>query len=204
MADFNVRIAERQFSRLGVSVEFDENLYGELLDELAPTVPEQKTPVITVVPAPIWGASWAYKLASEVGGREKDWPGGDYDWRTATIDILASEKVDETNKSLLYETRVWSADVSGEYAEAYQIMRNRRGYRRATLLGIVRVGAIAGFELMGSSDGVLVGGIVGLLPGVVPSIVDNQKNPRFKEWRQFSKDPNVIAKFGRVISYRQA
>lgn len=204
MADFNVRVSERQFSRLGVSIGFDENLYGELLDELAASIPEQKTPVVNVVPAPVWGASWAYKLASEAGRRrDEDWPGGKYDWRTATIDLRASEKSDETNRSLLYETRVWSADVSGEYTAAYQIIRDRRTYRRTTLLGGVGVGAAVGFEL-GSIEGAVVGGLVGLMPGMVPGVVDTQRNPHFREWRQFSKDPDVVARFGRVISYQQA
>lgn len=202
MADFNVRISERQFSRLGVSVDFNENLYGELLDELAPSVPEQKTPVVNVVPAPVWGASFGYKLASQAGHRDEDWPGGDYDWRTATIDVRASEKPDEANRSLLYETRVWSADVSGEYAEAYQMIRNRKGYRRATFLGSVGVGAAVGAEL-GSVEGAVIGGIVGAIPGMVPGIIDTQKNPHFKQWRQFAKDPDVIARFGRVITYQQ-
>jgi len=203
MADFNVRISERQFSKLGVSVDFDENLYSELIDELVQTVPEQKTPVINVVPAPVWGASWAYKLASEVGNRDEDWPGSQYDWRTATIDVRAAEKPDETNRSLLYETRVWSADVNGEYAEAYQMIHNRRGFRRATILGGIGVGAAIGAEL-GSAGGAVIGGIVGLVPGVGSGVIDTQRNPHFRQWREFSKDPAVIARFGRVISYRQA
>jgi hypothetical protein len=163
-------------------------------------VPGQKSPIINIVPAPVWGRAWAFKLASEAGRRDEEWPGGDYDWRTATIDIRASEKSDDTNKSLLYETRVWTADVSGEYAEAYQMVRNRRGYRRLTLLGCVGVGAAVGLEL-GSVDSAVFGGVLGLVPGLVPGAIDTQRNPPFREWGKFSKDPEVIAKYGRVISY---
>lgn len=203
MANFNVRIAERQFSRRGVIVDFNENLYGDLLDELAPSVPEQKIPLVNVTPARLWGASFIYKMASPAAHRDGDLPSGAYNHNTATVEVNASEKPNETNKALLYATRAWSADISGELAEARQRLQTRRPYLNAALVGTIGVGAVVG-GLLGSVEGAVPGAVIGIIPGGVAVMIDAHRDPYSRRWSQFSEDPDVIAQFGRVITYKQA
>lgn len=203
MADFKIGIAESQFEKLGVRVGFNEDLYGELLDELAPEVPtDRETINVGILPAPIWGAPFMYRLVSSaaIARNEGDFPGQSYYPQVAGIDVRASEKVDETNFYLLYATRKWAADMNGDLERADQLVRDRRTYRRTVFSGNVGGLAALGYAV-GSAEGAVIGGLTGAVSGTVAAVRDTQRNPYFREWNEFVENPEVVAKFGRIISY---
>ncbi len=205
MAEFILRVNERAFNNLGVQVNFDEQRYGELLEELADSakseVPNDWNPIVTLSPAAAWGMSGIRQAINYMGsaGSEID-PKVDYNTDTKTIEVKASQEPQSTNSLLLFGTRRWSSHLSGELKEYEERNYRLRHFRRGGLAVTTGAMAFAGFEVA-QGGGALAGGMIGFTGGLATTVVDARRSPYRKTLRAFTKDQEVLAKYGHVVQY---
>lgn len=204
MANFELRVNQEGFRELGVQVEFEENLYGEMLDEFLPeTSAPTPDPMVYITPARAWGEGNFRKALLAHEGREEDLPGATYIEGSAQISLRASEDLTETNASLLYGTRRLVADRNGEIDLATSRNHNHRHLRRLSFLGSTGGAAVVGYGIAGP-EGLFIGGMLGSAAGMIVSMVDYSSNPIRREWAKFARDPEIIARYGHIVSYRQS
>jgi len=200
MANFELIISERAFENRNTKVNFDEKLYGELLEELVEVVPVNTNPIVNITPAPIWGASRFRRVVSQMAHNEHEWPASRYVDSTKSIKIRADQSAKATNQLLLHGTRCWSGDVNGQQATADELRRQKRGFRWGAFLATTGAATGAGYEI-GGGNGALLGGVLGVTASLLAGVIDAYHEPYYKEIREFVKDPDTQAKYGQIISY---
>ncbi|HEY4963884.1 MAG TPA: hypothetical protein VIH90_04275 [Candidatus Saccharimonadales bacterium] len=205
MIEQALRANDNSFADLGVRVEFDGALYGELLDhlitELELEVPVDSEPVVEMAPAPLWGMSVGGRTLNYLTGDTADDPFGYYSANRHIIDISAPKDQDAVNRLLLKGTRQWAGHLSGEAKEADE-RDDRRQYRHwGEVIGGAGIGATVGIEAFGGSYGAILGTSVGMLGGIAILAEDVGRDPYRKKVREFSRDPEMMAKYGQIVTY---
>lgn len=196
MADFEVRINEGGFKRVGVTPSFDENLYGELLDEFAPDAQPLQ---VGLTPHLSWGRSPLGQLGMALAYRDDYEIAGVYGDNALRVHCVADEV--KTNDTLLHETKHFIDDTTGEIEEGTRVMR--RSMNR--VLGTAAAsGVVIGTALAVTNAGEPLLGAAVVVPALPMMIRSYWKAPHEVAARQFAADPEVTEAYGRVISYRQA
>lgn len=203
MADFEVNINSRAFKNRGVRVNFDENRYGTLLDELVEEFPEDKSPIVNISPAPIWGMSRRGEFLAMMGRADEVFPQSQYNAGTQTLSVKVDKDADEANRLLLNSTRQWAGDMNGELAEQRAIDHEHRFSRRITAGGIIASWSVTGL-VVAEGEGAFIGGVVGGVASIALGIANTRGQPYNQAIRQFVQDPQVLAEYGRILSYEAA
>lgn len=201
MADFELQIDSRAFANRGIALDFDENRYGTLLEELAENSLADEAPIVSIDVAPIWGMSQFRKGVADLGRDHTIYPEGKYTPPTKKLDLKIDDDKEAANRLLLRTTRQWAGDLNGELAASKEADHQRRFVQRGITCSPVVAGAVAGFEVGGDS-GVIVGGFAGLVVGAVAGVIDARRRPYHQAVKRFVQDPEVLAEYGQIISYR--
>ena len=196
MADFEISIDERGFRRVGVVPTFDENLYGQLLDEF---VPDSQELQVGLTPHLSWGRSPLGRLFIALARRDDYEIAGVYTKNALRVHCIADEA--KTNDTLLHETKHFIDDTTGELEKGSRVMRrsvNRvLGTAAATGVGI-------GSALAITNTGEPAFGAIVAVPALPIMIRTYWKAPHEVAARQFAADPEITEAFGKIIGYRQA
>jgi hypothetical protein len=200
MAEFELNVDRRAFANRGVEVHFDEARYGDLLDALVNNVPTDEIPRVNIGPAPVWGMPARLKFLHSAARNDEIYASAEYIPATKSMDIHADTGLDRVNKGLLHATRWWSSDLNGELEDHRADILDSRDGRRISIGCHVAAGGFLGLDIAHES-GVVLGSVLGLMAGLTVEIVNAENSPLKRKVRNFVKDPEVLANYGRIITY---
>ncbi len=217
MANFNLNVQPEAFERLGVKPFFDENLYGELLDNLAPGTGDLE---VHFRPHINWGIGTMRSALRQTialyAGDHKQMQTyrtlGSFDKDNKVINVFGTQNVESTNGTLLHETKHLIDLSSGDFEEGLQWARGessrilKRG-AKASLLAGVATGALVG---IGSGDE-FTAGLVSLSVGVtsltgslaLANRIPYKNSPHEIAAREFELEPDILREYGSIIRYGQ-
>ncbi|HEX8762313.1 MAG TPA: hypothetical protein VF733_00985 [Candidatus Saccharimonadales bacterium] len=204
----DIQINTDAFERLGWQPRVDEALLGEFM--LAQTtgivVPAEKYLTLQVEPHPNQNdRKWGKGVFHKDGCYTKS--------RAHVLAYLRPDK-DESNGTLLHETRHWVQDVTnmfprnrttkGRFIEVFKGLRYVPG-----MIGCSAVGAMATaytvYEMTNNALLALVAGEAMGVPGLIISGYESlaHHTPWERDAYMVEKDPMIRERFGNIISYQQ-
>lgn len=191
MADFDIKVNDEAFHKLGVKPVIDENLYGELIDTQAP---ESSLLHVVVTPSVLWsGRSSLSQRLQDIRTGNDVLPVGGYSGSEQSIILPTHSDAARTNKLLLHETKHYIDHMNGDSEESATLMQQH-------LKGAV---ALAG-------AGVLLGAVTGKKGLAVASALSPLatlptaywKAPHEVAARHFAIDNDILDKYGKIITYK--
>jgi hypothetical protein len=205
MTNFKLNIDDRAFENVGVQVQFDDERYKQLIDELAPGQPANNIPRIELAPAVKWGMPKFNYLLHVAAGNYEIEPRGYYLPSKRSIDINASEDTSATNIMLLGNTRRWAGHVNGELDRHRKDLADGMGQRMSKRTAGAAMGVILGIDLAHTDKNVfgIMGALIGFAGGSALSSYEIYRSSYNRRLRDFVKDPEVVGKYGKIISYSQ-
>lgn len=200
MANFELSIDRAKFQHTGVQPVFDENLYGELLDEF---LPEQAHVLrVKLEPHPAWGVSMVQRAVRRASLRTKYNLYGEY--KNSGIWISCIDDVIETNDTLLHETKHYLNDIFGTFSKEEVSLKYQRAAvwagSFATSAAAFGIGAEASIP---AQYPVLIAGTV-LATSISANRYLTDRTAEEISAQDFAVLPEVVEAYGQVIKYRQA
>jgi hypothetical protein len=197
MADFDLFIDECGFKKIGVKPIFNEDLYCDLLNEFTTTNAQA---CIALRPHMSWGLSPREKFLTRLQHPYKYTDYGEY--HKNKLDIVCVEDLEETNNTLLHETK--------HFIDDYSVVTQERKTVKERILnigvGVVIAADIVTFvEFRGNTDAdiaVICGGLVLSAIGLY-RYYGYTNTPYEIEARYFADNAKILEAYGHIISYQQ-
>jgi hypothetical protein len=200
MTGLDIRVEENLFRAVGVQVNVDVPLYDQLLDELSAGVNQPTSPTVHLFPE----LSWLKKRAHVTPETMKTVYGsatstGNYDPKGHVASIACPQAIGEANKAILQVTKFWSQDVNGEVATVQKRLNIGLGAAAVGFAGGV-AGLATGIYL--KNPDIIVGSAYAMV--MSPAAIAWYKmvgNKNARHAYKFQRNPQVLAQYGRIISY---
>jgi hypothetical protein len=211
MLEFTVNIDQEKFDKLNVDLQFNKNLYGELIDEsFTGPVPEGKELNIHVSPwAPLLEPTAAGRL-SKVYRRETR-SSGEYLFH-GELHTHPRDNQLINNINLLHETKHWLDDISGEFTEEKQKARlaqlRRKVYTTAGATAVAEVSTSAITYAATHSLSLAAGAFISVSLATFPLLNRIKRqiyatSPHELAAQEFAGNPDRLKRFGNIITYTQ-
>lgn len=195
MADFELTIDSSAFYSAGVKARFDENLYGELLEERCKGL---LVPQLTLRPHMSWGLS---PLARAIKRIQHPLTYTDYgNYLNGVIDVACLEDLENTNDTLLHETWHLIADQNEGLSDSDRVVRKRL----LTIAGAVVLASVATDLCLSSDLRLPAVGLVSLAGIASTRTFGYCLAPDEINAIKFAEDPLVLEAYGQIISYTAA
>ena len=190
MADFDFKVHDQAFRHLGVKPVIDEDMYGEMIDQHAPSAPHLD---VDVIPSVLWNWSKpAQRLHSLLEG-DAILPIGGYGSNKHGILLPAMPDTARTNKLLRHETKHFFDDANGDSQDSASKMQSKfRGSLALAAAGI-------GVGLIRGNKSLVVPSALSPLV-LLPAAYWNA--PHERAARQFAEDKEIEDRYGRIITYK--
>ena len=208
MADFELNIATDQFKKVGFEFKkFDREKFRDLIGMLATRAVTYKKPTVHLAPwAPLLARTKLGTVLRILNPRQRRF--GDYDNKTAEIYVYARSDVEETNNTLLHETKHWGDDIAGllpDTREVHKKTLKRMAPWAGGALALDAIVPVATYAIT-ESESVAQWALIatGALTTMGLTSVKHRVAYENSEWEQrardFAVDPTVLAQFGTIIS----
>jgi hypothetical protein len=205
MANFELDVETKNFSRLGIKPSIDEEACSELLDHALASsgvLEQTKIPTVHLTPHPTIGMNPAQKALFALGQTREYSIAGFYDSEETVINVICQRNIQTGNKALAHEAKHWADDNTELLSLSTHRQRKFMGKSGLSVLGIgavsfVGLGQMEGTEIIQPSAGILT--CIGIMASAHLSYSQSEHEKRA---RQFARDDLVKEKFSKIISYR--
>jgi hypothetical protein len=193
MANFELTIDKEGFKSLGVNAHFDEKLYNELLQEFT-VAPSQ--PSIILKPHMSWGLNATARTFKRLRHPLRFSDYGEYRGG-GELNILCTEDIEDTNDTLLHETKHYIDDETGD-AHHHSFVRKNCLYGIAGAFITTEIAT----ELTIPPDFKMVSSAVLAVSGI--ALIKHYSYsvaPEELSARKFAEDTDILEAYGQIISY---
>ncbi len=189
------------FAAVGVRLNVDVELYGQLLDELTTDLSDPVPPMGHFFPARSWVEQYtSIDKATRRRVYARTTEGGNYDPDHTLISVACIPSASDSNVSLLHETKHWDQDVHGDLQAGQRWLNAALGIAATGFLGGI-AGVTAGICLKNGD----LAGLSAFSAITSPSALYWYKTVGCKNERvayRFERDPEIFRSYGRIIRYR--
>ena len=196
MADFELIIDEQAFHKAGVRPVFDENLYGQLLDEYAPGC--ERLTVEVFAHKSLGAGALRSRMYEAFPILVNGYVGG-YDEKE--LAVLCLPDLSDTNNTLLHETKHFFDDMTGAFDASFKRQVEMTRFARYSMFGsaaLIGVTAHVTLPLLGLLSAAAPLPIYRHMLGAFYTEAEHEVNAQ-----SFAANAEVVKQYGKIITYEQ-
>jgi hypothetical protein len=197
LANFEVCVDDAAFLAVGTTPLFDENRYGDLLDACGVT---DDPLVVSLSPHHEWTGRLSHKIKAIKERRLGYKVAGRY--LESGVNVFCNEDLDDTNDTLLHETKHFVDDVTGAQ-EKFDVVNDRN---EMIADGAILLGTVGTIALLAKTRKIpaTIGAGVALPLLLAKNKICYGLAPDEAEARDFAFEVSLFEEYGRIITYAQA